>query len=34
MEHQCHSFILPYATLPSEPLLSPISADLMPAHLA
>lgn len=34
MAHQCHSFILPYAALPLEPLLSPISAILMPAHFA
>jgi hypothetical protein len=34
MAHQCHSFILPYAALPPETFLSPISAILMPAHVA
>jgi hypothetical protein len=34
MAHKCHSFILPYAALPLEPLLSPISAIPLPAHVA
>lgn len=33
MERQCHSFILPYAAFPPEPLLPPLSAILMPIHV-
>jgi len=34
MERQCHSFILPYAALPPEPFLPPISTIMMRGHVA